>query len=216
MDAGLALVSSPSAAKWSPSGKCVTLLAGGQLQTLRFADGQISADTPVETGFIGDIASFAVDDAGHVVAASTGGVYFLDSSGPALLHDAADIIEVRFGPGNILYAAAPDRLLRIDTDTGAAGVLLTESGISGLAVSAKTDRIYVAHAADRLIHVYDASGVKKGTIALDRAPTAVDALVQDSLLLLNPPDADGAPAMALQLSEEPSVVFIPADLSPSL
>jgi hypothetical protein len=212
-DSRLGLLSNPSLAKWSPSGKFAVLFAEGQLQVVRVAGGQISAGTPVEVAFLGNIAGLAVNDTGDVAAASAAGVYLAGSSGATLLNDAADIIELRFGPRDILYAAASDRLLRVDMASRTADVLIKESGISTFAVSHKTGRVYAAGSDDRVIHVYDGSGAKTGTIPLDRAPATLDALIHDSLLLLNPPDADGKPVMALQLSEEPSVVFIPADSS---
>jgi hypothetical protein len=61
--------------------------------------------------------------------------------------------------------------------------------------------------------MYDVAGNPAGTIILEHAPASFDALVNDSLFLLNAPGGGLTPAMVLHVTEQPSVLFIPTDLN---
>jgi hypothetical protein len=213
-DAATGILSRPSMVSWSPAGTAAAVYGNGQVQVVRVTAGRISADVPLDTDSLGDVTAIAINDSGRVAVASAGGIYLFDSAGHTLLLDAAGVRSLRFGAGNTLYAAAADRLLWLDTESGASGVLIADVRIDAFALSRQTGAFYLADSGRQVLEIYDRSGNKTETIALDRVTAPqIAALVRESLFLLSAPDAGGSPAIVLQASEHPSVLFVPADSS---
>jgi hypothetical protein len=217
VEEGIGLLSSPALAAWSPEGAAFALYGNGQVQVVRVTRGRINPDVPVNIDFVGEIAAIAVNDAGGVAVASGGGVYLHAASGSTLLHSSSDIRSLRFGAAGQLYAAAADRLLRMDTAGGEPSVLVADIRIDAFALSRANGLFYLADAERQALEIYDSGGNKTGTIHLDRTPSAsIQALVHESLFLINAPDDSGRPAIVLQVSENPSVLFVPAESSTTL
>jgi hypothetical protein len=206
------LLSDVSGVVWSPAGTAALLAAGGQVQVVRFADGRTRVEPAVETAFLGDLTAMAVNDAGEAVVAAGEGVYALAVGGNTRISDIGGIRKLRFGNGGYLYMAAADRLWRVNLDARPAEMLAEGIGITDFAVSRKSGWVYVTDSSRLVLEIFDAAGKKVTSLTLDRAPAKLDALVQDSLFLLNAPET-GRPAIVLQTGDQPAVLFIPAEMA---
>lgn len=208
---------------WEGSNAAVYSSASGRAQLIRDLAGTPTADAAISlAGLPGRATALALASSRLLVGVAdeaAGGVYLIaPDAAPQLLVSAANPVAIS-ATNQTLYVADRDRqqIWEVRNFTREATPMLFADEASGIqtpaAVRVSTDRqrLFVANAGDNSIEVFDVdTRSATGRIALDFAPTALDLLGQQSLLLLNS-GSDGQPFYVLTGSTEPAVYFVPVE-----
>jgi hypothetical protein len=218
-----ALIDDVDRVVWSRNGAAALLYSStaSQLQLVRVSTGAATADAPLDLSPYGPAVALTIDPAGRKIAFGITGVglYAFDAGqSPALLSDMAQPAAAAFDDNGRLYAvdAATQRLLQFDPAAGASefAVLSQPDGptvdAAGMAVSAGGRYLMLADRSAHAVRVYDtASGALSNMLALDFAPTRMDAISAGPIFLLNG-DAGNEWLLLLDARNIPATFFVPA------
>ncbi len=213
-------------AAWSSDGANALLHSSisNQVQRLRLTESGASVDEPVSLSGLGEVTTLAINTSGDRMVfgiSGTGAGLYLARPGqaPTLISPMAQPAAAAFDPaGTTLFALDLDTQRIFEFDDGAGPVefasLSSPDGSSpspvGLAVSGNGRYLMIADSANRAIRVYDRTFRSLvDTIALDFAPSRMDALSNRPTFLLNGERANEW-LMLLEAADIPRVYFVPA------
>jgi hypothetical protein len=219
------LLSAVDQAVWSRNGSYALLYSTAlrQIQRVRFADSGATADAPVSLAGLGAVTTLAIDASGNRMAfgiSGAGAGLYLAGPGqsPALLASIAHPVSAAFnGAGDALFVLDLDARQILEFDNGSGPIQfasLPSEGTPcepvGLAVSGTGRSLLLADAANRAVLVYDrASRTLASTLALDFAPSRMEALSSRPAFLLNG-ERPNEWLMVLDGADNPKAYFVPA------
>ena len=209
---------------WNRDGSFALLysFSASQLQRVRLSDNGAAPDPPIDLTSLGQPAVLAIDPTGQQIAFGIpGSGLYLFSAGqsPALLSSMATPAAIAFDQtGGRLYAAdlGQQQIVAFDSGNGPipfASLAQTDGSVLspvGLAVSAGNRYLLLADKSGNAVLVYDiTSGPLTNRIALDFAPSRLDALTTGPTFLLNG-DNSNEWLLVLDGRQTPGVYFVPA------
>jgi len=210
---------------WNRDGSFALLYSssGSQLQRVRLSNAGVSTDPPIDLSPLGQAAALAIDPTGRQIAfgiAGSGLYLFQAGQSPSLLSSMTKPVAIAFDDsGSRLYAVDLDQQRVVEFDSGSGPVQfasLSQPDGSvlnpvGIALSAGGSYLMLADNSTRSVRVYEtASQNLVNTIALDFAPTRLDALSTGPTFLLNG-DNRQEWLLVLNAQQIPAVYFIPAN-----
>ena len=187
----------PDQIGWSPDSRAAVLYraAESRLERWRNLADTPAIDSPDGLQVQGRISFVTIAASGSKVAwgSETGLVLWTEGTDAQSFRDAGLPTGAIFSSdGNLLFAAAPDRILAIHSVEGGAYAdpFVASSGVAldaaGLAIDSAGKQLYVADRATCSVLVYDtATGNVADRIPLDIAPSTMMPLLRPQTFLLN-------------------------------
>lgn len=207
------LLASPARAAWNVSGDTLVLYSGEarSIQRVSVRGESVTTRPAAALDHLGPVAAVTVDNSGRIAVATDSGIYVIrDSSGPERISDST-AAALAWGTADRLYAATEQGILAVTVTDSTSRTLVTGIRASALGVSGRSSRIWAIEDEGHKLHLFNLEGEPGPVVDLERTPTSLGWLVDDSLLLLNGPESKGQPALLLDLTADPGVFFVPAE-----
>jgi hypothetical protein len=159
------------------------------------------------------VHAIAINRAGEVVAATEEGLYLLrNGSSPRLLAQIA-ASSLSFFSDDRLYASTTDSILQIRLSDQSVHRLVADVRISALSTSVKLAAIVGTDTANGRIYVFNLDGSVRNEISVDRTPSALMPLQNDSVFVLNGLEESGLPVIVLNAAPDVGLFFVPVGTS---
>jgi hypothetical protein len=214
-ETGEHLLPKPAKVSWSSAGNAAALYSaeGNLLQRITIQAGEVQVHSPETISFLGALHAIAINRKGDIVAAAEEGLFLLrNGSSPQLLISIA-ASSLSFFSDDRLYVSTADSVLQVRLSDQSVQQIVAGVPISVLSTSVKLAGILAMDAANRKIYVFNLDGSMRHEISVDRTPSALTPLQNDSVFVLNGFEENGLPINVLNAAPDVGLFFVPVGTS---